>query len=85
MIYLLFVASVNSLLSGNPFDDINLNNIAQDYINIFNTSRSLTLVSNKYLHTLYLHTFNRIITYYQMCISYVLVLGVIYVYFYYVA
>ena len=33
-----FVASVNSLISGNPFNDINLNDIAGSYTGIFSTS-----------------------------------------------
>ena len=31
------IGSVNSLLSGNPFGNINVNNIADDYMNIFST------------------------------------------------
>lgn len=43
----LFVATVNSLLSGNPLDDINVNSIAGSYNDIFTTSRNVTdIVSN---------------------------------------
>ena len=44
--YLSFVASVNSLLDGNPFDDININNIGVSYTGIFSTSLTLTQVSS---------------------------------------
>ena len=33
-----FVASVNSLISGDPFNNINVNNIAGSYTGIFSTS-----------------------------------------------
>ena len=31
------IGSVNSLLSGNPFSNINVNTIADDYMNLFST------------------------------------------------
>ena len=48
---ILFVASVNNLISNSPYDEINVNNIADNYIGIFSTSRALTDVSYTYIHT----------------------------------
>ena len=36
--FCLFVASVSSLISGSPFNDINVNDIAGSYTGIFSTS-----------------------------------------------
>ena len=41
-----FVVSVSSLISGNPYSYINVNNIGDLYISAFNTSRSDTIVSD---------------------------------------
>ena len=42
------IGSVNSLLSGNPYGNINVNNIADDYMNIFSTIVTRDRVSTSY-------------------------------------
>ena len=46
-VYLLYIASVSSLINGDPYGDININNIDDSYTSAFETSTSPTTgVSN---------------------------------------
>ena len=36
-VFFICIGGVNSLISGNPFANINVNSIADDYVNIFST------------------------------------------------
>ena len=48
-VYLSYVASVSSLISGDPYDDINVNNTSNLYISAFETSLQIIGVSDYYL------------------------------------
>ena len=48
---LTFVASVSSLISGDPLDDINVNNTADMYTAVFNSSRNLDMGVSDYVNT----------------------------------
>ena len=52
-VYLSFVASVSSLISGIPYGDINVNNIADLYISAFATSLTNEDVSDYYIYRNY--------------------------------
>ena len=47
--YLSYVASVSSLISGNPYGDINVNNVGDLYTSAFETSLTRMGVSD-YVH-----------------------------------